>query len=296
LTYGFRLKQENVETLFNVNEPYVDLREHSLSEMTNMRVLQLGRFQDQVQQADAVEVFDTEFLKGLKKMKHLRYFSLSGITRVRELLDEICKQTKLIIMDLHGCKYLEKLLEGIGSLKNLTRLDMSGCNFISHMPVGLAKLSKLQVLHGFLIGKNTVLDGQKVCKLEDLANLEYLKKLSINVDVRCEDKTLPAEELKSLSGFKNLVSLSVAWSDIHKKDSEGGRSEENIHKQMTPGDKHTTSDGNKTIKHSHASLAKLELRYLPYFEMPDWVKLLNLEKLTKLYVRGGKLSQVLSHK
>jgi hypothetical protein len=29
--------------------------------------------------------------------------------------------------------------------------------------------------------------------------------------------------------------------------------------------------------------------------MPDWVKLLNLEKLKKLYVRGGKLSQVLLH-
>jgi hypothetical protein len=237
LTYGFRLKQENVGTLFNVNKPYVDSREQSLSQMTNMRVLQLGRFQDQVKQADAVEVFDTEFLKGLKKMKHLRYFSLRGITRVRELPDSICKLTKLIIVDLHGCQYLEKLPEEIGSLTNLTRLDMSGCKFISHMPVGLAKLSKLQVLHGFWIGRQAkerkitgqtctaCHKGQDFCKLATLArNLKRLKKLSINVDARSTATEVLAKELNSLSEFENLVSLSVAWSDIHKTDGEGGSS------------------------------------------------------------------------
>ncbi|XP_059436851.1 disease resistance RPP13-like protein 4 [Corylus avellana] len=285
LTYGFRLKQENVGTLFNVNEPYVDLREHSLSEMTNMRVLQLGRFQDQVKQADAVEVFDTEFLKGLKKMKHLRYLSLRGITRVRELPDSICKLPKLIIVDLHGCQYLEKLPEGIGSLTNLTRLDMSGCNFISHMPAGLAKLSKLQVLHGFLIGKppkqkkisgeTSGHDGEKVCKLKDLANLESLKKLSINVDARYKTDQDVAEQLIDLSKFKNLVSLSVAWPEKEQRIEQGN------------------STNTTTVSSSSASsLAKLELRYLPYSEMPHWVKCLNLKNLKKLYVRGGKLSQV----
>jgi Leucine-rich repeat (LRR) protein len=270
LTYGFRLKQENiVRTLFNVNEPYVDLREHSLSQMTNMRVLQLGRFQDRVKQADAVEVFDTEFLKGLKKMKHLRYLSLRGISRVRELPVEICKLTELIIVDLHGCKYLEKLPEGIGSLKNLTRLDISGCYLISHMPVGLSKLSKLQVLHGFLIGKPGR-DGQDFCNLVALANLKYLKKLSIYV----KSKEL-APQLIHLSKFENLVSLSVAWSE----------KEQRIEQENS---KNTT-----TTPLGSSSLAKLELRYLPYSKMPDWVTRLNLKKLKKLYVRGGKLSQVL---
>ncbi|XP_059436857.1 disease resistance RPP13-like protein 4 [Corylus avellana] len=320
LTYGFRLKQENVGTLFNVNEPYVDLREHSLSEMTNMRVLQLGRFQDQVKQADAVKVFDTEFLKGLKKMKHLRYLSLRGITRVRELPDSICKLTKLIIVDLHDCQYLEKLPEGIGSLTNLTRLDMSGCNFIRHMPVGLAKLLKLQVLHGFWIGTQAALhDGQDFCKLATLARkLKCLTKLSINVDERCTDKGLLAKELNSLSEFESLASLSVAWSDIHKNDGEGGRSEEKVNGPTTPGDKQTTSHSKQTTSDGRemtsvdkqmtsggenttkppdstsrsASLAKLELQFYPDPEMPDWVKLFNLEKLKKLYVRGGKLSKL----
>ncbi|KAE7995543.1 hypothetical protein FH972_000324 [Carpinus fangiana] len=278
LTYGFRLKVEKVETLFNVSEPYVDLREDSLSEMKNLKVLQLGRYQESTKQV--VEVDDTEFLNDLQKMKHLRYFSLRGITRVTVLPKSICKLTKLIIVDLHACHYLESLPEGIGSLTNLTWLDISGCHLISHMPAGLAKLSKLQVLHGFLIGKppkgkTTVPDDQKVCKLEDLANLANLKKLSLNVDVRCKDKALQAEELKSLSKFQNLVSLSVEWSEKEQRIEEGNSTNTT-----------TTSPGS-------SSLAKLELRNLPYSEMPDWVKRLNLKNLKKLYVRGGKLSQVL---
>ncbi|XP_059436863.1 disease resistance RPP13-like protein 4 [Corylus avellana] len=293
LTYGFRLKEENVETLFNVNEPYVDLREDSFSKMRNMKVLRLGRYYADLTKK-VVEVDDTEFLiKGLKKMKNLRYLSLRGITRVTVLPDSICKLTNLVIVDLHGCHYLERLPEEIGSLTNLTWLDMSGCYLISHMPVGLSKLSKLQVLHGFWIGRQakerTITPD--FCTLATLARkLKYLKKLSINVDARCTDKKLLAEELNSLSEFEKLVSLLVAWSDIHKNDGEAGGSE-------GTAPKWSTSSGRKTTKHPEstkhaASLAKLELQFLPDPEMPHWVKLFNLEKLQKLYVRGGKLSQL----
>ncbi|XP_059436860.1 disease resistance RPP13-like protein 4 [Corylus avellana] len=294
LTYGFRLKVEKVETLFNVSEPYVDLREDSLSEMKNLKVLQLGRYQESTKQV--VEVDDTEFLNDLKKMKRLSYFSLRGITRVTALPDSICKLTKLIIVDLHACHYLESLPEGIGSLTNLTWLDISGCYLISHMPAGLSKLSKLQVLHGFLIGKppkekkrpgktsghdgenrnGCVPDVQKVCKLKDLAILESLKKLSINVDRRY--KTEDVAELIDLSKFKNLVSLSVAWPEKEQSIEQGNSTNT------------TTATPNLT---SPASLTKLELRFLPCSEMPDWVTILNLKNLKKLYVRGGKLSQVL---
>jgi hypothetical protein len=133
LTYGFRLKVEKVETLFNVSEPYVDLREDSLSEMKNLKVLQLGRYQESTKQV--VEVDDTEFLNDLQKMKRLRYFSLRGITRVTVLLDSICKLTKLIIVDLRACHYLESLPEGIGSLTNLAWLDISGCYLTAYDPV-----------------------------------------------------------------------------------------------------------------------------------------------------------------
>jgi hypothetical protein len=270
LTYGFRLKKlENVQTLFNVSEPCVDLREDSFSKMRNMKVVQLGRCQASAKQI--VEAPHTEFLKGLKKMKHLRYFSIRGITRVRELPDSICKLTKLVIVDIHGCRYLERLPEGIGSLTNLTCLDISGCSLISHMPVGLASLSKLQVLQGFLIGR-PVSDDQKYCTLADLAaKLEYLKKLSIDVDVR---STELAPQLSHLSEFKNLVSLSVAWSKKEQRTEQGNSTNTT-----------STSPGS-------SSLAKLELQFLPYSEMPDWMKLLNLENLKKLYVRGGKLSKL----
>jgi Leucine-rich repeat (LRR) protein len=71
------------------------------------------------------------------------------------------------------------------------------------------------------------------------------------------------------------VSLSVEWPEKEQRIEQGNSTNTT-----------TTSPGS-------SSLAKLELRNLPYSEMPDWVKRLNLKNLKKLYVRGGKLSQVL---
>jgi hypothetical protein len=291
-TYGFDLKQEKVHTLFNVNEPHLDFRVDFFSKMKYLRVLQLGRWQASAKQL--VEVEDAGFLKGLKSMKLLRYFSLRGISRITEIPDSICRLSNLRILNLNGCHNLEKLPDGIGSLKMLTHLDMSECYLISHMPKGLALLSQLQVLKGFVIRKPR--PRVQYCKLADLAELENLRKLGIHVD-RMHDKA--EEELRSLPEFKRLRSLSVAWSLIY--NSSTPRNEATIQRivSMKPiinkiNSMRTPDPTTPASKPPPASLEKLGLQYFPGSIMPDWLKLLDLQKLKKLYVRGGELSDLRS--
>ena len=109
------LDQEKLQTIFNVNESFPDLRFESFakikkvsivdwfSRMKNVHVLYLGRWKSSDQhnieeqssdQGDIVwegslenhiEVESTEFLEGLKNMKRLRLLSLQGISRINEL-------------------------------------------------------------------------------------------------------------------------------------------------------------------------------------------------------------------
>ncbi|XP_059436847.1 disease resistance RPP13-like protein 4 [Corylus avellana] len=284
LTYSFDLKQEKVRTLFNVNEPYLDFRVDFFSQMKYLRVLQLGRWQASAQQH--VEVDDGGFLKGLKKMKHLRYFSLRGISGIIELPDAICKLCNLRILNLNGCHNLEKLPDGIGSLKMLTHLDMSECYFISHMPKGIALLLQLQVLKGFVVRQPK--KGVECCKLHDLAKLENLRKLLIHVE---REYGKAEEQLRSLPQIKSLRSLSVAWSGIYTSPNTTIARASSIKESIKSCSKRTSfSAAQATNKPtpSPASLEKLGLLYLPGSEMPCWLNLFNLENLKKLYVREGE--------
>jgi hypothetical protein len=291
--YSFHLKKDEVHTLFNVNEPYLDFKVDFFLKMKCAKVLQLGRWEASANQL--VEVEDAGFLKGLKNMKDLRYFSLRGISRITEIPDSICRLSNLRILNLNGCQNLEKLPDGIGSLKMLTHLDMSECYLISHMPKGLASLSQLQVLKGFVIRKPR--RGGHYCELADLAKLENLRKLGIHVD-RTHDKS--EEELRSLREFKSLRSLSVAWSQIY--NSSTPRNEATIQRivSMKPiinkiNSLRSTPDPTTPASTSSprlASLAKLGLQYFPGPKMPDWLGSLDLQNLKKLYVRGGDLSDL----
>ena len=78
------------------------------------------------------------------------------------------------------------------------------------MPKGLTFLSELRVLKGVVIGKKR--SRGHYCKLADLAVLQHLKKLSIHED-RTSDEA--KKELDSFPQFRNLRSLSVAWSSIY---------------------------------------------------------------------------------
>jgi hypothetical protein len=295
LTYSFDLKQEKVRTLFNVNEPYLDFRADFFSEMKYLRVLQLGTWQASAQQH--VEVDDGGFLKGLKKMKLLRYLSLRGISGITELPDAICKLRNLRILNLNGCHNLEKLPDGIGSLKMLTHLDMSECYFISHMPKGLASLSQLQVLKGFVVRRTK--EGVECCKLHDLAKLENLRKLLIHVE---RGYVEAKKQLGSLHQIKSLRSLSVAWSRIYTSPNTAIARTSSINTAIKRASSintaiarascintsSSTAPATNTPTPSPAYLEKLGLLYLPGSEMPCWLKHFKLQNLKKLYVREGE--------
>ncbi|XWS49483.1 hypothetical protein CRYUN_Cryun12cG0007400 [Craigia yunnanensis] len=191
---------DEMQTLFNVSKQFPDLPMELFSKMRNICVLYLGKWESTAERH--MEVENSEFLTGLKNMKKLRFFSLQGISGISKLTVSLCKLTNLRILDLRACHNLEELPRGIGSLKQLTDLDLSECYLLDNMPKQLSQLSKLKVLKGFVISKNSS------CTLENLAALHKLEKLSINVN---SDEFSIIEEGCVFFKFMALQKLKIAW-------------------------------------------------------------------------------------
>ncbi|KAM6601410.1 hypothetical protein CsatA_021019 [Cannabis sativa] len=286
LTYGFRSKQESVRTVFNVSEHRLEFKPAWFSKMKYVRVLQLGRWESSAKHL--IEVEDSEFLKELKKMKHLRYLCLRGVSKITELPNSISKLENLRILNLNGCHDFQKLPEGIGSLKKLTHLDMYECYLISHMPKGLASLSELRVLKGFVIGMQR--SGDQYCKLEDLTKLEHLEKLSIHVD---KNSDTVKRELNSLKNFEKLKSLSISWSRIYNapipSTSRGLLRRLSTHKNTQGSLRKSSPAEASTIP---TKVGKLDLHYFPDSKISEWFSLGEQKDLRKLYIRGGEVSNL----
>lgn len=224
---------EKLYALFNLNEAFLEFSPELFAKMKNVNVLYLGRWQTSA--IHHIEIEDTKTLKmknanvldGLKHVKHLRFLSLQGISRIVQLPESISKLSNLTILDIRACHNLEVLPEGIGLLKNLTHLDMSECYLLDQMPKGLALLSKLEVLSGFVVGDS---DRETSCNLEDLGKLTNLRKLSIHTG----DNHFPSgKDLLALNEYKALKKLTIAWGrgsvqakggETDKQDNSGGNS------------------------------------------------------------------------
>ncbi|KAH1088973.1 hypothetical protein J1N35_016230 [Gossypium stocksii] len=193
---------EDLQTLFNVSKQFPELPKELFPKMKNIYVLYLGRWERTAERH--MEVEDVDFLKGLKNMNNLRFFSLQGISGIKKLTDSIGMLQNLRILDLKACHTLEELPEAVGSLKMLYYLDLSECYLLDKIPTELSKLSKLEVLKGFVISSNSP------CKLNDLTALSELKKLSISIH---DDKFSIREEesITHFSEFKSLTILKIAW-------------------------------------------------------------------------------------
>ncbi|KAF3451590.1 hypothetical protein FNV43_RR07685 [Rhamnella rubrinervis] len=303
-----KLDPEKLQTIFNVNEPYPDFfKLEWFSKLRDVKVLYLGRWQNTAKHH--IEVEDVEFLKGLKNMKHLRFFSLQGISRISKLPDSICMLSSLRILDLRACHNLEVLPNRIGSLRKLTYLDISQCYLLDYIPKGISMLSELQVLKGFIISDDK--NGSS-CTLSELLQLKKLRKLGINTS---REDFPTEEELSTLQRFGMLQKLTIAWGgmSVFTQPANISGKENAIAQSSTPnalnngGEKKKLSFSKTLTKlgtfkgvprsdagnqESLKELKKLDLQCYPRKEAPSWLMPDKLRSLKKLYIRGGELQNL----
>ncbi|KAK2640121.1 hypothetical protein Ddye_027916 [Dipteronia dyeriana] len=261
--------QEKVKTLFNVSKGSLAFKLESFTKMKNAKILYLGRWQSSAERHH-IEVADSEFMKGLKNMENLRFLSLQGISGIQELPGRsISSLGNLRILDLRACYNLEKLPKEIALLKELTHLDISECYLLDCMPRELLSLSKLQVLKGFVI---TDTKNSNFCTLAELAGLEKLTKLSVNLN----SENFSIDNFSAVFKFGKLQKLKITWGGKFSKVSRNKKSQQENKKP-----KDTNVEG------SSKTLEKLELQCLPLKTLPKWVHPNNLGPLKKLYIRGG---------
>ena len=288
------LDPEKLSTLFNVNEHSPDAKlihlvrkkskdmnvEDWLSKMKSLKVLYLGRWQKSA--SYHIEVKSTEFLKGLKSMEELKFLSLQGISRIKELPRSIGMLTNLVVLDLKDCYNLELLPEEISSLTKLRYLDISNCYLLCNMPKELSLLKKLQVLKGFIIGHSKT---RNLGTLEDLKKLQNLKKLTI-IATRNEFPT--PTDLGALQELTALQKLTITWGVQPKIAQEPEKARKSsmlgplLHRKPT-------ESSMQQIDKLPKNLVKLDLQCFPHSK-PKWLTPANLPNLKKLYIRGGSLA------
>lgn len=299
---------EELQTLFNVSKQFPDLPVELFSMMRKIGVLYLGKWEGTAERH--IELENTEFLTGLKNMKKLRFFSLQGISGIQKLPESLGKVSNLRILDLRACHALEELPKEIGSLKMLTHLDLSECYLLDNMPKQLSHLSELKVLKGFVISKNSP------CKLDKLAALSNLEKLSINVND--DDFSINEKEVVFFK-FNALKKLKIAWgagvegakstnigSNGSKRETTkaatnpkpAGHITQTLQMLKNPcgGTKTVPNQTEKLPQEVGMKLEKLDLQCFPEREAPEWLVPENLKCLTRLYIRGGEFGNLPANK
>ncbi|KAG5224235.1 disease resistance RPP13 protein [Salix suchowensis] len=266
---------ENLLTVFNVSEKYLDLNLDCLSKLKKVEVLQLGAWH--CSRKHHIEVEKEEVLRGLRALKHLKYLSLRGISLITTIPASIGELLSLEILDLRACHNLEELPSEIESLTRLTHLDVSDCPFIEGMPKELQNLTHLQVLKGFVIG-----NSKTSCKIDDLANLKELRRLGIVIG---NEAVAREGEFAKLKDVEKLHSLTIWWGVKKSRESPRGKPQE-LSKATSL--KLAAMD-NLTFP---PSLEKLDLRGTPHANPPKELNPSTLQKLKKLYIRGGKLTRL----
>ncbi|XP_068484918.1 disease resistance RPP13-like protein 4 [Phaseolus vulgaris] len=193
----------SIHTIFNVGASYLNFRPQWVKQFPNLKVLQLGCWQDSP--LHHIEVGSEEFLKELRNLTHLKYLSLRGISNIFELPSSIVELERLLVLDLKACHNLETLPNDISSMKSLTHLILSQCCLLEEMPKGIEKLTNLQVLKGFVIST----PRKTPCRISDLVNLKKLRQLSIHIG---SEAVIRDREFESLEGFLALKCLKISWS------------------------------------------------------------------------------------
>ncbi|KAJ6744174.1 DISEASE RESISTANCE PROTEIN RP [Salix purpurea] len=145
------------------------------------------------------------------------------------------------------------------------------------MPKELQNLTHLQVLKGFVIG-----NSKTSCKIDDLANLKGLRRLGIVIG---NEAVAREGEFTKLKDVEKLHSLTIWWGVKKSRESPRGKSQELSKAKSLK----LAAMDNLTFP---PSLEKLDLRGTPHANLPKELKPSTLQKLKKLYIRGGKLTRL----
>ncbi|XP_073301987.1 disease resistance RPP13-like protein 4 [Primulina huaijiensis] len=287
---------EKIHLVMNVNEPILDFKPNWFSMMKNVNVLYLGRWQ--ASDAAHIEVEETDFFDGLKNINSIKFLSLQGISNIIKLTESILTLKRLEFLDTRACHNLEEIPSRIGSLTCLTHLDISECYLLDHMPKSLSELKNLRVFKGFVVkGRNS----KNSCTLADLKELKNLTKLCIYTTWNhFPDET----NVRCLKGMTKLLKLTIAWGGEALKSEIGGDTSnpsevggETPKAKIEGGTSNPSEAGEDASKGKKASklpsqLTKLDLKCFPLKATPSWLDIANLENLRKLYIRGGRFSDL----
>ncbi|KAI5009149.1 hypothetical protein ZWY2020_010197 [Hordeum vulgare] len=267
------------KVILNISAHVYRLPELLLTQLGDgLEVLQLGRWGN-TDDETYMEVESLDTLGAIGNLKNLRYLSVRGLSRLTELPAEVRRLRRLAILDVRGCQNLVKLPSStVKKLVGLTHLDLTECYMLEHVGRGVAALPELRVFKGFVFGVGK--RRYDACRLQHLAKLKKLQKLSVNVTT---DANVEKDEMKQLGRLAALVSLTVTWGEkpsilLHDSDK--------VRKQLE-GLLNTW-----TGLRLPPALEKLDVRCYPKDKLPLGTWLNGNKKLKKLYVRGGEVEDL----
>ncbi|GFZ06270.1 hypothetical protein Acr_18g0004400 [Actinidia rufa] len=281
----FQKHMNNLHMLFNVDQTILEFQKpERFSMMKNINIFCLGRWQSSPRYH--IEVEDTNFLEGFKNMKHLKFLSLQGISRIMELPISISKLVSLTILDLKACPNLEEIPKEIGLLKCLTHLDMSECYLLVNMPKEISTLVELQGKLDNDSNREEVAEKPMEAKAKQPENEgegQSTGEKSIPTEAPQPENasvgnSLPAEATQPGNEGEGKT---IDTEGIVPENGTEGKSTTEVSKQENHEDANTKNQ-----------LEKLDLQCYPKTCAPEWLKAKKLQKVKKLYIRGGKLRDV----
>eukprot|EP01018_Ginkgo_biloba_P008397 Gb_25815 [translate_table: standard] len=164
-------------------------------------------------------------------LKLLRVLDVSG-TAIEQLPESVRGLRSLQVLDVSDCRSLKRLPEGIGELKYLRHLTVDGCS-LDFIPRGVSKLSYLEKF------VEVELKEENGLRLEDFKGLTQLRHLKIFI--------------------KNELDIEMTW-------ILGG-----LVKMRTLFLWNSSNCDVAHLSEKMASLKELEMLYLSYFALPNWL-------------------------
>ncbi|KAI3676692.1 hypothetical protein L1987_86305 [Smallanthus sonchifolius] len=270
------LTWEKLHMLFNVKDDMLEFKPEWFSRMNNINVVFLGRWQKWL--AHHIEFDDFEFEKSLDHMNNVRFFSLQGVSRVSKLPASISKLKSLLILDLRACHNLEEIPETIDK-------------FVA--------LRKLTILWGGQGSKEPETNNSK-----EPETTNSIQGVVTNPIISSKKPNLASIVKRIISGKKPQVRGMRRMNAFgNSKEPETNNSKEpetnnSIHEVLTKkkhvgGMRRMNAFGNSPLG---SRLEKLDLKCFPHTYTPNWLTAGNLQGLKKLYIRGGRFSDLGQYK